>query len=415
MTVLQIHCRYRHAKGGEGSVLDDECQLLRQNGHTVEQFFGENGEMPIGSALAVARSAMLSWWNPSAYRSVEAAIKSLRPDIVHVHNTFAALSPSVFWAARHTGVAVVLTVHNYRLLCATGLLLRDGAPCQECVGRWPVAAVRHRCEFSSSSAIGACTAVGQAFHRILNTYDRAVDAFVALTEFQRGLLIRGGFPGRRIHVKPNSARDFPVNAKEQIRGKQIVFVGFVGRIKGIDLLLSAWETIEHRGFRLVIIGDSLEAADIRRRFAEVRDVDWRGPQPREVTLAEVRRSRWLALPSRWYEGFPVAIAEALQQGTPVLVPNHGSFPEIVEDGKNALLFPPNDIAGLARALSLAITMESTPWEALSCSARQHYLSRYCSDVNYRRLIEIYSAAQDHAAHAPQSTPGPAVGRTGLTP
>ena len=393
MTVLQIHCRYRHAKGGEGSVVDDECDLLRQNGHTVEQFFGDNGEMPIGSALAVARSAMLSWWNPSAYRSVEAAITHLHPNIVHVHNTFAALSPSIFWAAKHSGVPVVLTVHNYRLLCATGLLLRDGAPCQECVGRWPVAAVQHRCQFSSSSAIGACTAVGQALHRILNTYNRAVDAFVALTEFQRALLIRGGFPGQRIHVKPNSARDFPVNAKGQSREKQIVFVGFVGRIKGIDLLLSAWHIIEHQGFRLVIIGDSLEAADIRRQFADAGDVDWLGPQPREVTMAEVRRSRWLVLPSRWYEGFPVVIAEALQQGTPVLVSNHGCFPEIVEDGNNALLFPANDIPGLARTLSLAMALESTPWEAFSDSARQLYRSRYSSDVNYRRLIEIYSAAQ----------------------
>jgi glycosyltransferase involved in cell wall biosynthesis len=408
MTVLQIHCRYRHAKGGEGSVVDDEYEILRQNGHTVEQLFGDNSEMPMGSALAVARSAMLSWWNPSAYRSVEAAITRLRPDIVHVHNTFAALSPSIFWAAKHSGVAVVLTVHNYRLLCANGLLLRDGAPCQECVGRWPVAAVRHRCHFSSSSAIGACIAVGQALHRIGNTYTRAVDAFVALTEFQRALLIRGGFPGQLIHVKPNSSHDFPVNAERQSREKQIVFAGFVGRIKGVDLLLSAWQKIEHQGFRLVIIGDSLEAADIRREFAEVRDVDWRGPQPREVALAEVQRSRWLVLPSRWYEGFPVVIAEALQQGTPILAPNHGCFPEIVEDGKNALLFPANDIPGLARTLSLAMTLQSKPWEAFSDSARRLYRSRYSSDVNYHRLIEIYSAAQGHAANTRLSTSGPAM-------
>ena len=130
---------------------------------------------------------------------MQKVIAEFRPEVVHVHNTFAALSPSVLWVAKRQGAAGVLTVHNYRLMCATATLLRDGTPCQDCVGRWAFAAIRHNCEFSSSAAIVACTAVGQVFHRILRTYNRTVDAFIALTGFQRDLLIRSGFPAERIH------------------------------------------------------------------------------------------------------------------------------------------------------------------------------------------------------------------------
>ncbi len=190
LSILQVHCRYKSGLGGEDSVLHEEHRLLTSRGHIVTQFIGDNTSLVSRSLVQNGIDGLASVWNLRAARALAAEIASRRPDVIHVHNTFAALSPSVFWAAAKTHTPVVLTLHNYRLTCANGLLFRGSVPCMECVGRPPIAALQHRCAYNGSFPVGASICLTRIVHSLFRTYHRKVDAFIALTGFQRDLMIR---------------------------------------------------------------------------------------------------------------------------------------------------------------------------------------------------------------------------------
>jgi hypothetical protein len=191
MKILQIHNKYRQP-GGEEGVVATEASLLREGGHEVIQHVAQNPS----SAIAATRGLILAPWNPGVARAAQELAEDHRPDIAHVHNTWFVLSPSIYKGLRSAGVPVVLTLHNYRLLCTNGSLFRDGRPCFDCVGTNPWHGVRHRC-YRNSAAMSAVAATTIALHRHRGTWDQEVDLFLALTDFARELFICRRHPCRQ--------------------------------------------------------------------------------------------------------------------------------------------------------------------------------------------------------------------------
>jgi len=144
MRVGIFHNRY-FERGGEDVAADAEAALLGKAGHQVHRFTADNRETLTRSPLAPVRTAFTAHWNPETPRQVDAFLDAHPVDVAHVHNFFPVLSPSLHWALARRGVPVVQTLHNYRLLCANGLFLRDGKPCEDCVTRGPWNALRHGC------------------------------------------------------------------------------------------------------------------------------------------------------------------------------------------------------------------------------------------------------------------------------
>jgi glycosyltransferase involved in cell wall biosynthesis len=391
--VLQVHCRYKSGTGGEDSVLSEEYRLLLGNGHTVDQYFVDNASfVPSGWGDAFP-NGLLTIWNPFASRALLSAVRHFKPDVVHVHNSFAALSPAIFWALKKSGIPVVLTLHNYRTTCATSILLRGDRPCEKCVGKLPWSAFRYRCSYNNSVAAGMCIAMTQMVHNLLTTYQRKVDAFIVMTAFQRDLMIRSGLPPERVHVKPNFVPDLKVvipNVEE--RTDEIAYLGAIYPAKGVDLLLSAWTELDHGSYSLAVLGWGSDSARISAEYAGSTDVAWCGRLPRGEALSRLARARWLIMPSRCYEGFPMVLLEALALGTPVIAPDHGCFPSILADGQNALLFAANDKRALANAIQHAVAMPLSRWEAFSRLAHAEYLKKYTPELNYRGLLNVYSIA-----------------------
>lgn len=391
MRVLQVHNEYR-VYGGEDVVLDLEFDLLRSRGHHVEQFVMSNKAV----TKASLRVGFETVWSRRSNKKLLRKLEEMRPDLMHVHNTFTQLSPSVYWAAAAAGVPVVQTLHNYRLTCANALLMRDGGPCELCVGRVPLPALRYKCYRGSLAATGAVVGM-QVAHRALGTWTNKVDAYIVLAEFAKSLMIRSGLPPELVHVKPHFILD-PLHslAGPPKRKDQIVFVGRLAPEKGVDILLEAWKRLGATNFRLVIVGDGPERADLERRFAGLPGVVWRGWVDREDVLREVARSRGLVMASRWYEVFGVVVVEALASGTPVTAPNHGAFPEMIVPGETGFLFRPGDPEDLAERLSTIVELEVGEWQRLSEQARETYLKEYTPEVGYERLMRVYGEAIDHA-------------------
>ncbi len=203
MKILIVHNRYQQ-RGGEDSVADDEVALLRAGGHDVATVFVSNDS--IATFADKARAALGVADGPLARHLVAEAVGRFRPDVVHVHNFFPLISPRVHARVRAFGPATVQTLHNFRITCANGLLMRAGQPCELCVDGTSLHAIAHRC-YRDSFVGSAAPAHMIARHKRERTWQRHVDRFIVLSRFARDIFVRAGVPAERIVVRPNVVDD----------------------------------------------------------------------------------------------------------------------------------------------------------------------------------------------------------------
>lgn len=374
-SVLLVHNRYQQP-GGEDAVVASEAALLRAHGHRVLIHERHNDELLTMSRWQGAREAFGS---RTTVETLERQIAEERPDLVHVHNTWPLVSPVVFRVAARHGLPVVLTLHNLRLLCPQALMLRDGRPCQDCVGRLPWRGVVHRCYRDSAMQTALVGAVTQV-HRLLGTWSHAVTRYVALSEFARELFIRGGLPAERIVVKPNFA-DVPERPEVERRG--LLFVGRLSQEKGLHLLAHAAEALPP-GERITVIGDGPLAEALRGHPRLVL----LGARPAGEVQDWMARSEALVLPSLAYEMFPRTLVEAAACGLPVIASRQGPMPELVRHEGTGLLFEPGDAAALSAALRRVLDDPASA-RAWGQAARARQRTAWSADANYRQLRALY--------------------------
>lgn len=408
MRILHIHCRYREP-GGEDAVASAERSLLERRGHEVLEIHASNAEAIEKGLMNTGSALLASAWNRQSYRRVGETIREFHPDVVHVHNFWFALSPSVFAAAKAEGVPTVLTLHNYRLICPGALLMREGRVCEVCPGRTPWRGVPRAC-YRDSAAQAALVARMIDSNRRRGTWRRCVDAFIALTEFSRRKLIAGGLPADRIHVKPNFLADDPGRAAGP--GEGAVFVGRLSREKGVEVLLDAWR--EAGGAALTVVGDGPDREALDARASGVAGVAFTGGLAHDEALESIKRAAFLVLPSLCYENFPMAIAEAFACGRPVVASRLGAMAELVEDGRTGLLFEPGNARDLAEKIRFILDHPAER-ERMVREARAEFERKYTAEANYPQLMAIYEKAVEHhrrqAAHrksftVPRAVPSP---------
>ena len=258
--VLLVHNSYRQP-GGEDRVFATEAQILRERGHEVFTYTRQN---PREGGAALLRLAAQAFWNQRAYIDLSRLIRSTKPDVVHLHNTFPLISPAACYAARRVGVPIVQTLHNYRLFCTNGLFFRDGRPCEDCLHKgvpWP--AVIHACYRDSCTA--SLAGSNAAVHAAVGTWTAQVDRFIALTEFSRQKFIARGLAADTIVVKPNVVHPDPSAGVGD--GRFALFVGRLSHEKGIVSLLATWRQITGL-MPLTIVGDGPLAPLVARAVAE---------------------------------------------------------------------------------------------------------------------------------------------------
>jgi glycosyltransferase involved in cell wall biosynthesis len=381
MRILLVHNFYQQP-GGEDQVFAAEAELLRSYGHSVREFTLHNDQVAQLGRVALAEKTV---WNRDAYRQLRAECRAYQPRIVHFHNTFPLVSPAAYYAARREGAAVVQTLHNYRLLCPGTNFFRDGKACQDCLGRafpWP--GILHACYRDSRSAtIGA--AVSVAAHRMARTWTRAVDLYIAPTEFVRRKYVEGGMPPSKVIRKPHFLPDDPGIGKHG--GGYALFVGRLSAEKGIERLVRAWDQLE-RPVPLRVVGDGPLAPLVRSSSPHLHFL---GQQTRTEVLEAMRNAAFLVFPSECYETFGLTIVEAFATGLPVVASNLGSAGELVRHGETGVHFRAGDTGELAAAVDWAI---GHPQEiaSMGMQARTEYLAKYTAERNYQDLMDSYHVA-----------------------
>lgn len=375
--LLIIHTYYQKP-GGEDVVFNQEVDLLRKYGHEVQKLEFYNEEL---SKLNNWEKAVVAVWNNRSYQRVREQIRLFRPDLVHIHNTFPLASPAIIKAIKNERVPVVMTLHNYRLMCLNALLFRDGRVCESCIGKLPVSGIVHKCYRGRMES--SVVALMLATHRLSGTW-ADVDSFITLSQFARKKFIRSGMPAEKIMVKPNFVHPDP--GIGQGGGRYAIYVGRLSKEKGIRTLLEAWKYLEN--VPLKIIGEGPLSEEVKQRTVRSRNVEWIGQQPRNKVLDFIGGASVLIFPSEWYETFPMVIIESLAKGTPIIAANLGSAAEIIKHHSTGLLFKAGDASDL---------VEKVEWcwkhpdyiESMRQNARLEFETKYSAEINYEILIGIY--------------------------
>jgi glycosyltransferase involved in cell wall biosynthesis len=392
--ILVVHNPYQ-LLGGEDIVFQQECRLLRREGHEVLTYCRTNDEIKTLGPLEKLALAPRTIWASDSKRQLAKLLSDEKPDLVHVHNTFIMISPSAFSACYEAGIPVVHTLHNYRLMCPSGTFYRQGHVCEDCSTRSLWQGIRHAC-YHDSSAMTAVVASMIAVHRQLDTWTHPLHYYIALSQFARSKFIESGMPERQIFVKPNFVDPDPGACAE--KEDYAVFVGRLSPEKRVSTLLNAWEACASR-FPLRILGGGPQLGELKEvaREKNLDGVEFMGQIPRNQAVATIRKARFLIFSSEWYENFPVTIVEAFASATPVICSRLGAMQEIVADGRTGLHFEPGNAQDLAQKMDWGWTHRDE-MTAMGKAARAEYEQRYASDKNYLELIAIYEQVLK-AAHS----------------
>jgi len=388
MKVMMVHNVYQQASGEE-IVFDSEKRLLERNGHEVIPYVRSNMELRNASLVDKIAIAPRMVWSSKTRQEFAAKLDADRPDIVHIHNTFMVISPSIYSACTERGIPIVQTLHNFRLLCPASDFFRDGRICEACVEQTLLQSIQHGC-YRNSRGATAMVATMLAFHRAMDTWGKSVTRFIALTEFAKSKFITSGFSSNSFMVKPNFADRDP---GERVRaGDYAVFVGRLAVNKGVRVLLDAWKNLPMQ-YPLHIVGEGPERSAMEAQASKLQlsGIVFRERLSHADTIEVMKGARFIIVPSIWYEGFPMCIVESFACGTPVLCSRHGGLSEIVEDHLTGLHFNPGDAQDLARTVEWAW---NHPAEMIKMghAARGKYETTYTPEQNYSLLMNIYEQA-----------------------
>lgn len=378
MKILLVHNDYGKYSGEE-SVVDQMAAMWTGHGHQVVQLRMSTADSR-DSLVGKIHGFLAGLYCPKGVRKMRRTLKAERPDVVNVHNLYPFISPAALFECKKAGVPVVMTVHNFRLICPTGLFMRDGQPCERCLEKgneW--GCIRYDCEHSLLKSVGY--AARNAVARRSGAYRKCVDRFACITDFQRQKLIQAGFEAGKIVVIPNS-----IHASTEFRSTSGDYIAYVGRLsyeKGYDLLIEVARRHPEIQFRF---------AGARRMPGEVetpKNVRFMGYLKGKELSDFIQDACFLVIPSRCYEGFPMAILEAAQFGKPTIGPNHGGFTEIIGEGDTAIgcLFAPGNVDDLERQV---VALWNNPNETARLGEKAHdkLLREYSTGVIYQKWNDL---------------------------
>ncbi len=370
--VLIAHARYA-IPGGEEAVIDAQEAALAALGVSVARYELDN------TGLTRARTAGQSLWSRQAARDIGAVIDRDRPDVLHVHNNFQQLSPSIYGAAASRGVKVVQHLHNARLACINVFFERDGSACTDCVGKaitWP--GVAHNC-YRDSRADSIAATVVQLGHRAIRAH-RHVDAFVAVS-----CALADALSLPNTLVCHNGIADAAVTRRDH---GYALFVGRVWAQKGLQVLLDAAASVPEMPVRIVGDGPDLARFTDQAGRRGLRHVSFLGRLDRDALRHELAGARVSVTPSIGLDPLPTTVIEALAAGVPTIGSGAGGIPEIV--GDTGVLVAPGDPIALAAALRDAHA-NAERFAELGAAARRRYEQRFTLEAFGHRLAAIYSA------------------------
>lgn len=377
MKYLIIHNQYS-AVGGEERVVEAQKVLLTNANHTVRTYIRKHEEMKTWR-LGRLQSLFTALYSPRSRREIKAIISEFKPDVAIVHNLYPIISPAILPVLKKYGVKIIMTVHNYRLACPTGLFLRNGQICEKCVGKKKeLNCIVHKCEHSWAGSFAF--ALRNYWARKKKYYTANVHKFLTLSKFQSRKLNQIGIPINQITVIPNFIFKPKSNDYTPSTGKS--YVGFAGRLsaeKGADVLCEIATKLPETNFK--IAGDIPPNLNVKLP----PNVELLGMLSEKELYEFYVKSSLIISTSICYEGFSMVALEASANGRVFVAPNIGAFPDIVDE---KCLYEMGN-AEKATTLITQLLENKTLRHQLERNAQHHTTTLY-NEHTYLELINIAS-------------------------
>lgn len=374
MKILQIN-KFFWNKGGSETYYFSLIKLLERAGHTVIPFSMQDErnqpspfekyfvpQVDFQSPTGGLKKAVQFLYSKEARVRLEALILKEKPDLAHAHNIAHQLTPAILPILKKHGIPVVQTLHDYQLICPNYKLYTQGSVCERCFKHKYYNAALHKC-LKNSAAGGALGAIELTLHRlILRSYDK-VDLFICPSQFLYDRLVAWGIPEQKLRYIPNfvelSARQ-PAGPFASRQG--FLFAGRLMKEKGIDLFLAAARALPKIEFD--IAGQAETTEETARYAAQAKalpNVRWHGHiQDKAKLNSLMAQVKAVVVPSEWYENAPLTVLEALAANTWVIASNRGGLPELIQSGKNGMVFEPGSLQGLVEAIQQVAAKPGKP-------------------------------------------------------
>lgn len=406
---------YLSLRGGSERVMFEEAAMLRRRGHQVS-FFSRRGPKDIVHehaefylpnvvieelrGWAKVRRAFQVVYNPAMGRAFQTYLRAVRPQVLHAHNVYGGLTTAVLDVARAEGLPVVLTVHDYKLVCPSYRALAHGQVCTACQGGRFHHCVLRRCRKDSLVASLVYTAE-TCFTTWGGKYD-PVRHFLCPSRFMRATLLANGFAPERVLYFPNAIEtDGIVPAPGQ--GDYVLYSGRLSPEKGLLTLLQAMVGLP---LPLRIAGDGPLRAELEA-FADrhgLRDrVTFTGHLAGPDLARQYRDAAFVVLPAEWHENAPVAVLEAFAHGKSVVGSDLGGIPELVEDGRTGRLFPAGDAAALRERLAATWNDRAARGD-MGAAGRRRVVAEFSAERHADALLELYDQILRNPAPPRRATP-----------
>jgi len=372
-----------HLLGAGHEVVDFSMQDARNVPSPHAAFFVSRQDYRSGAGkLGKLKSALSLLHSPEAVERISALIRETRPDLVHCHNIYHQLTPSIIGAAKKLGVPVALTLHDYKPVCPTYNRLHDGKPCSDCLDGDFSHVLRNRCAEGSrgKSALLYAEALVQ---RVLGSYEK-VDAFIAPSRFMQESIAHR-VPQDRIKLLYNGIDTNEVRGSVADDG-YVLFLGRLVQEKGVETLLKA-HARSSGGWRISIAGTGPLADELMAKYNLSNFV---GYVAGDALKSLIDRASVVVVPSEWYENCPMSVLEAMAYGKPVVGSRMGGIPELVEDGKTGLLFDAGDVDALASAMDRLMASPELR-KQMGAAARRRAETAFSLDSHNAGLMDIYKS------------------------
>lgn len=400
MKILLIN-KFLYPKGGDAIVTLDTAKLLRRFGHKVFLWGMDSDKNPYypykdlfiadvnfddpGGLLKQAKLSLNMLYNFDARKKIKKFLDAYRPDIVHLHNFAHQVSPSVVDAINAAGIPAVMTMHDYKLVCASYRLLSRGKICQKCAnGRYANCFIEGCVKGSKLKSL-LNSAEMYLHHNLLRIYEK-IDVYISPSLFLKNKLKEMGFK-KEIACLPNfvDVRDFKPEFEGS--GRKIVYFGRLSQEKGLFTLIEAFENLQAR---LTVIGDGPIRKGLEVEIAKrgMDNVAFLGYKNGHELKEEIKEAQAVVVPSEWYENNPKCILESFALGKPVIGSNMGGIPELVRNGEHGIIFEAADAKELREAL-LWILENRQEAARMGRNARSFVESEFSADKHYGQLMEIY--------------------------
>ena len=409
MRILHVN-KFLYRRGGAEGYMFDVAALQRRVGHEVEHFamthpdnepsrFSRHFPSQVDfdpapdSLKGKVRGAARLMWSTSAKAGLEHVLDEFRPDLVHMHNIYHQLSPSILQPLKKRGIPAVLTMHDYKLACPTYQFLAHGQICEACLGGKFHNAARRRCNNGSFSA-SLLNSVEMTLHSRMNAYG-PVDIFSCPSRFLAKKMDEAGVYPDKLRVVNNFVATDETKLKEG-PGGGIIFAGRLSFEKGVDVLVRAAAKIDAP---LDIAGDGPERPGLEALAKELgaTKITFHGRLPMSELHDYVRTASVSVVPSRWYENQPLSILESFACGVPVVGTDLGGIPELIEPGVDGDIVMPNDADALAASLETFVRDPQGAFD-MGRAGRAKVDERFSPMYHLDKLNVVYDEAV--AAHSP---------------